>query len=247
MQMIKLGDFKEQLGSVLGNIDSANKELEEVLLKLESSKKDFLKQQEYYTTQIAESNKKLESTKLLIESEMSRIASESDKLAKSKITFDKKVSAKEKEMLDIDKTIQVKNNELIRLQDSITELVIQKENLLKTTESLADVVTNSTTAINESIRILNDLNEKNQTIEKDNILKIALIQRLIDNKNKELNQLIEETQLESQKVANAYEALRLESEEFDKKYNDLTILHLRTKRAWETLYPGQNLDNIIKV
>lgn len=242
-QSTKLSNFKEQLSQIKVNIDISNKELESKLEELHNKN---------VAIRILENDiNELESEKnLLVKRKAELLQPIRDavkELENNKTDFDKYVKEKERIISEFEDSIELRNSRITYL-DSIIKNRENEFNILENKISKLSIdFTNLTDSYEcEKNKLQSKISEDTEDYES---LKRS-IKYLESEKKIKFNELIELKELvdkERSKIEIPSQQLYLANRELDRRERSLKILYSRVKKAFELLYPNQNIDNIIKL
>lgn len=243
----KLGNFKEQLASIKRNISDANIELEGILSAKEKESSAFaarLKEHDFYVVKMQ--NEKLElidfikREKVKLDKEILNIKLDREKLSKEIKDIKKEREACIKLNDDALRNVSSLNKEASKLSEDIGALGSNILSLTKKEKELEfnlSVLRSTCSTMQDDIDFYSDKHEE--------IIKLANSEIL--EKQKELISIEEKVKEEASKIKIPRENFDNEKAEFEIYKKNITIIYQRTKKAWEKIYPGQNIDNVIKL
>lgn len=242
--------FKEQLGSIKRNITATNKELENLLVNKSLAETAFIMKQKTIASEIDKLNKEKESLVEFIESERKRLANEQELVEAGKKELEQKRTEQELELFSKQEKVDEDVSKQERILEILKNEIEQAQNDRKKAEALLLIASTQLESARaearhverESALQLKDLNKINKEREEA----ISITTKEINRLQKELSTAEEKVRKEVEKITIPKETIRLENEKLDYKRKQVEIIYRRTKRAWERLYPGQNLDNVIK-
>ena len=226
-QEIRIDDFKALYASIKANIDDANDELERLYVQKSLVESGFIIEQKQ---RIIELEKLAEKKEVLL----NFISIETERIEKARAEH--------------------KANEI--LADAQEELVLLTERNKEATEEIKkteallsvqmEILAGTDKKIAENNRTLGLLSKDLLRINKEREVALKLASTEILRVQKELEKVNSLLMEEKEKIILPRKNLEEERIEFEKKKKNLEIIYQRTKNAWKKMYPGQELDNVIK-
>lgn len=242
-QSTKLGNFKEQLSQIKVNIDISNKELE--------SKLEELRNKNVALRALEENIKELEVEKnLLVKRKAELLQPIRDavrELENNKTDFDKYVKEKERIISEFEDNIELRNSRITYLdsviKDGEKELGILEDKISKLSINFTNLIDSYEDEKNKLQFKISEDAEYYESLKND-------IKHLESEKKTKFNEWVELKELvdkERNKIEIPSQQLYLANRELDRREKSLKILYSRVKKAFELMYPNQNIDNIIKL
>ena len=249
-QEIRIDDFKALYASIKANIDDANDELERLYVQKSLVESGFIIEQKQ---RIIELEKLAEKKEVLL----NFISIETERIEKARAEHNAYVIECEKNFLQKEMDIFARSEEADEiLEDAQEELVLLTERNKEATEEIKkteallsvqmEILAGTDKKIAENNRTLGLLSKDLLRINKEREVALKLASTEILRVQKELEKVNSLLMEEKEKIILPRKNLEEERIEFEKKKKNLEIIYQRTKNAWKKMYPGQELDNVIK-
>jgi chromosome segregation ATPase len=247
----RLGSFKEQLASIKRNISSANSELETILVNKSLAETAFAVGQKKLNLEVEKLIKQKTELIEFIDSETKAITSEKKLLAKHIEEFEEHKSKEEwlifSKYEEADEILEESKMELESLNNRIAIAKSDVVDVEKLLLNKSDILAGLEKQISAENRMLTLYKKDVVRLEKEREEAIKLTSKEIARVQRELSDAVKIVNEEKDKVRIPRESLRSEQDDFEKQKNQLLVIYNRTKKAWAQIYPGQNLDNVIKI
>lgn len=240
-EQIILSDFEAQYQVILGNISTANTDLEKAL----DQKKSLENELASLVVSVSEKKRDLDtienqlsSIKRSLETKEKKLKERELELEKEKDLFDEEVylkntALKEKE-ISVDYAVSDKIKELDKLID------IEK-NIKSSIDKLEQTKTFLSSSIKELDKEMFEKSEKYIKAKTDSENTIKQLNQNIKDLNKELEKTKKLVDKEKEKILMPMQVIKEERRVFDKEKRNFEILVTRFKKEFKKLYPNQEL------
>jgi chromosome segregation ATPase len=250
-EQIKLGNFKEHLAALKREVAQVNDELSRLVAARDKEREVFHKEKTLNDKELSILKKELAAVKQETETELRKIENERTVLAADKKAF---TDYSEKELEHIQKLRDAAQRDIEHKEEKIQEA---KERFALLDHEIK-LMGKDAEELSETIADLEVILSRNQNLVREKEIELASLSEQYEEKNaqlaketirleKEIAKLENEALVAGEKIKVGILSLQSEEASAERKRKQLQILYNRTKKAFEQLYPGQNLDNLIKL
>jgi chromosome segregation ATPase len=241
-EAININNYKAQLSNVLSNLSDANNELGDLLMKKAQAEKEYVSLKATNNALSIENavvSKRIHAVEELIDQAQDALESkkhELDKLSLDKeselVLVNTEINKRNEEIASLEKTRHTLENEIDSLKDKIDK---EESRLSKVKAFIEDAEMVSRSRVAELSWEIEDIAGAKMKAEIELSEELSKLEE-IQKKNAE----------EHNKYLEPIKHLAIEEEKLNRKREQIQILYNRAKAVFEKLYPGQNIDNLIR-